>query len=62
MNLRERIQLRVLINFIVSLIERIVRLSQSLSKKDEVKPKPNKKPKPLKDLLDSIVPWRKKDE
>jgi hypothetical protein len=72
MNLRERLEIRGLVNLIISVIERLVNIIEKfLPKQDVNKPKPapspepNKphRPKPLKtiiDTIDNIVPWRKK--
>lgn len=70
MNLRERLEIRALVNLIISVIERLVNIVEKLvPKKDTNKPvpspEPNKphRPKPLKtiiDTIDNIVPWRKK--
>lgn len=71
MNLRERLELRALINLIVSVIERLAALfskygpSQPKPAPDNT-PSPNKphRPKPLKRVIDTIdniipLPWRK---
>lgn len=70
MNLRERLQIRGLVNLIVSVLERLVNLIIKLSPKPKVdNPPVNKpnRPRPLKkvvDTIDNIVPWpwRKNDE
>ena len=62
MNLRQRLQLRTLINFIVSIIERLVKLSQSVSKPNTIKPSPKKNNRPLKKIIDNLLPWRNTDE
>jgi hypothetical protein len=72
MNLRERLELRAVINMIVSIIERLVRLFDKAQKKFGPKPKtddatpvkPNR-PRPLKRVVDTIdnivpLPWRDK--
>jgi hypothetical protein len=64
MNLRERLQIRALINLIISVIERLAAL---FDKYGPSKPKPPSKPnrpRPLKKVIDSIdkvipLPWRK---
>lgn len=68
MNLRERLQIRALVNLIVSVIERLVNLIIKLTPRDktdiepEVKPKPHR-PRPLKRIIDTIpVPWKNKNE
>jgi hypothetical protein len=69
MNLRERIQIRTLINLIISVIERLSSLFIKLT--DKNKPKidiPNLKPdkkRPLKKVIDTIdniipIPWKNK--
>lgn len=63
MNLRERLQIRGLVNLIVSVIERLVNLLIKLSPKKPVESSPEKK-KPLKKVVDTInnivpLPWRK---
>lgn len=69
MNLRERLQIRALVNLIVSVIERLVNLIIKLnpaakpSKPDapNVTPKPKRPLKRVVDTIDNIVPlpWRK---
>jgi hypothetical protein len=74
MNLRERLQLRAVINMIVSIIEKLVRLFDKAQQKFGPKPKtddtipvkPNR-PRPLKRVVDTIdnivpLPWRDKNE
>ncbi len=69
MNLRERLQIRALINLIISVIERLAALFDKYGPskpKPEVTPSPSKpnRPRPLKKVIDSIdkvipLPWRK---
>lgn len=67
MNLRERLQIRALINLIISVIERLAALFHKYGpSKPETTPSPNKphRPRPLKKVIDSIdkvipLPWRK---
>lgn len=66
MNLRERLQIRGLVNLIISVIERLVNLVIKLSPKPKVDTpviKPHR-PRPLKKVVDTINnivpnPWRK---
>ena len=70
MNLRERLQVRALVNLIISVIERLAALFEkygpkSPSKRDDepVPSKPDKR-RPLKKVVDTIdniipLPWRK---
>jgi hypothetical protein len=70
MNLRERLQIRGLVNLIISVLERLVNLIIKLSPKPKIDNLPVNKPhrpKPLKKVVDTIdnivpLPWRKKDE
>ena len=66
MNLRERLQIRGLVNLIISVVERLVNLIIKLSPKPKVDVPPVNKPrpKPLKKVVDTInnivpLPWRK---
>jgi hypothetical protein len=73
MNLRERLELRAVINIIISIIERLVNLFDRAQQRFKPKPKvddnpspvkPNR-PKPLKRVVDTIdniipLPWRDK--
>jgi hypothetical protein len=69
MNLRERLQIRALINLIISVIERLVAIFEKVAPKNKIdvpdeKPKPNR-PRPLKKVVDTIdniipFPWRNK--
>lgn len=67
MNLRERLQIRGLVNLIISVIERLVNLVIKLSPKPKVDNPPVDKPhrpRPLKKVVDTInnivpLPWRK---
>lgn len=71
MNLRERLEIRALVNLIISVIERLVNiLSKFIPKQSDNKPKPSPgpvkpyRPKPLKTVVDTInnivpLPWRK---
>ena len=69
MNLRERLQIRALVNLIVSVIERLVNLIIKLSPNTKplkpetpsVTPKPKRPLKRVVDTIDNIVPlpWRK---
>jgi len=70
MNLRERLQIRAIVNLLISIIESLVGLFENTQKKlkpkvDPDSPKPNKpnRPKPLKRVIDKIdeiipLPWR----
>jgi hypothetical protein len=71
MNLRERLQIRTLVNLIVSVIERLVNILIKLTPKQPDSPKPSPgpvkphRPKPLKTVIDTInnivpLPWRNK--
>lgn len=63
MNLRERLQLRAAINLIVSVIERLVNIFLKLAPKtDTPKVDPVKPKRPLKKVIDNIVPWRDNNE
>lgn len=67
MNLRDRLQIRALVNLIVSVIERLVNLIIKLSPKPKIDNLPVNKPvrpRPLKKVVDTInnivpLPWRK---
>jgi hypothetical protein len=69
MNLRERIQIRALINLIISVIERLSSLFIKFTDKNKPKIdipdlKPDKK-RPLKKVIDTIdniipIPWKNK--
>ena len=73
MNLRERLELRAVINMIIGVIETLVRLFTKAQEKFGPKPKvdnpdspvkPNR-PRPLKTVVDTIdniipLPWRDK--
>lgn len=70
MNLRERLEIRAVINLVISVIERLVRLfdkyGPSRPKPENNNPTPNKpnRPRPLKKVIDTIdnivpLPWRK---
>ena len=70
MNLRERLELRAVINMIIGIIERLVRIFNKAQEKFGPKPKvdtpvsPVKpRPRPLKRVVDTIdniipLPWR----
>lgn len=76
MNLRERLELRAVINMIISIIEKLVRLFDKAQEKFGPKPKPKiddtvpvkpNRPRPLKRVVDTIdnivpLPWRDKNE
>lgn len=71
MNLRERLEVRALVNLIISVIERLANiLAKFIPAQPENKPKPSPspirphRPKPLKTVVDTInnivpLPWRK---
>jgi hypothetical protein len=64
MNLRERLEIRAVINMIISIIERLAALFNKTQKKFSPKPKvdvpkPNR-PRPIKNIVDNILPWRNK--
>jgi hypothetical protein len=69
MNLRERLEIRALVNLIISVIERLVNILIIFMPKTgpdknipDIKPKPHR-PRPLKRLVDIIpVPWKNKNE
>ena len=75
MNLRERLELRAVINMIIGVIETLVKLFTKAQEKFGPKPKvdnpdspvkPNR-PRPLKRVVDTIddiipLPWRDKNE
>jgi hypothetical protein len=74
MNLRERLELRAIINMIIGLIETLSRLFSKAQEKFGPKPKvdtpvkPNR-PRPLKKIVDTIddiipfpLPWKDKNE
>lgn len=66
MNLRERLEIRAIINLIISVIERLVSIFNMVEKKVSPKiDKPSKpsRPRPLKKVVDTIsnivpLPWR----
>jgi hypothetical protein len=68
MNLRERLEIRALVNLVVGVLERLVNLIIKLSPKTKIhtpviKPKPSH-PRPLKKVIENInnilpKPWRK---
>lgn len=71
MNIRERLQIRAIVNLIISVIERLVSIFERLQKTDQRKvepqPQPDQphKPRPLKRVIDTIdnivpLPWRTK--
>lgn len=72
MNLRERLQTKALISFIISIIERLVNLLIKIMPKspepiNPPSPSPIKPPKtrPIKKIVDTVnnivpIPWRKK--
>lgn len=61
MNLRDRLKTRTLVNFIISVLERIVNIIIRLSPKPQVGPTSPPKIKPIKRLIDNIpMPWRNK--
>lgn len=71
MNLRERLQIRALVNLIISVIERLANIFEKFIPKKkpnipspDITPSPNR-PRPLKRVVDTIdniipLPWRKK--
>lgn len=72
MNLRERLQLRAVINMVIGVIETLFKLFVKAQEKFGPKPKvdnpvkPNR-PRPLKKVVDTIdniipLPWRDKNE
>jgi hypothetical protein len=74
MNLRERLELRAVINMIIGVIETLVNLFTKAQEKFGPKPKVNpdspvkpNRPRPLKRVVDTIdniipLPWRDKNE
>lgn len=62
MNLKERLQLRSLVNLIISVIERLVNIIIKISPRLDKPLVPKPRPKPIKKVIDSInniIPWRK---
>lgn len=66
MNLRKRLEIRALVNLIISIIERLVNILSKFSPKLIDSPSPAKphRPRPLKNVVDTInnivpLPWRK---
>lgn len=70
MNLRERLEIRALVNLIISVIERLLNILSRFIPNQSENPKPLPspikpyKPKPLKTVVDTInnivpLPWRK---
>lgn len=70
MNLRERLEIRALVNLIISVIERLVNIiikfspKKPLEKPNHTPDKPHR-PRPLKNVVDTInnivpLPWRNK--
>lgn len=64
MNLRERLQIRAVINMIISVVSIIASLFSRAQKKFSPKPKVDVskpiRPKPIKNIVDNILPWRNK--
>lgn len=63
MNIRERLQVRAIVNLVISILERLVNMFAKLSPKvdpPKVEPVKPKRPRPLKKIIDSI--WSKNDE
>lgn len=66
MNLRERLEIRAIINLIISVIERLVSIFNMVEKKVSPKidePSKPSRPRPLKKVVDTIsnivpLPWR----
>jgi len=61
MKLIDRIALNRLIKILTNFILAIIKIFQKNDKPTPVEPPPSR-PKPLKKIIDNIVPWRKKDE
>lgn len=68
MKLRDRLEIRALVNLIISVIERLVNILIKIIPNSKPQPEPSpspKKPKPIKRIIDSlnkVIPWRNKDE
>ena len=61
MRIIDRIALNRLIKIITDFILALIKIFQKNDKLTPVEPSPSR-PKPLKKIIDNIVPWRKKDE
>lgn len=60
MNIRDRIEIRVFINLLMNIIERLVKIfGNNKCGPDGCPIEPHKKPKPLKKVID-LLPWRNK--
>lgn len=61
MKLRDRLEVRALVNLIISVLERIVNIILKFSPKSTVGTTQTPKVKPIKRIIDNIpVPWRNK--
>jgi len=63
MNIRERLQVRAIVNLVISILERLVNIFVKLSPKADppkVEPVKPKRPRPLKKIIDTI--WSNDNE
>jgi len=61
MKLRDRLEVRTLVNLVISVLERIVNIILKFSPKSTVGTTQTPKVKPIKRIIDNIpVPWRNK--
>lgn len=61
MKLRDRLEVRALVNLIISVLERIVNIILKFSPKSTVGTTQTPKVKPIKRIIDNIpIPWRNK--
>jgi hypothetical protein len=63
MNIRERLQVRAIVNLVISILERLVNIFAKLSPKvdhPKVEPTKPKRSRPFKKIIDTI--WSKSDE
>jgi len=67
MNIKQKLEIRALVNLIISVLERLANIFDKFQKKDNPKIEPKKIPRvrPLKKVVDTIanivpLPWRKK--
>lgn len=61
MKLRDRLEVRALVNLVISVLERIVNIILKFSPKNTVGTTQTPKVKPIKRIIDNIpIPWRNK--
>lgn len=61
MKLKDRLEVRALVNLIISVLERIVNIILKFSPKSTVGTTQTPKVKPIKRIIDNIpIPWRNK--